>query len=199
MSVDSVVEGAGWALVAVFALAATEKGTSLWTRSAAWHPVMLSNRFRRRWAGPLMAAALVADLLTVVLLVVLPLAGAVTAAVLVAVYTAAAMPVHTAGRGPCRCFWRVLNTTTRPALLGRNAALLALAVTVAVGAPTGRGPSGIAAGAGLLAGLAALAAVLDARPGPAAPRASAAEHGRGRALGITDAAFEAPPHGGELP
>lgn len=200
MLVDSAIEGARWALIAVFVLAVTEKGTSLWTRAAAWHPLMLVSPVRRRRARPLMAAALVADLATVVLLALIPVAGAVTAALLVAAYTALAMPVHSAGQGACRCFWKVLNTTTKPALLARNAVLLVLALTVALRAPVEAQPAGLAVGAGLLAGLAALVAVLDPRSRPSATRAPAVEQRRVEpAFGTTDAVFGAPPHGGELP
>jgi hypothetical protein len=201
MLVDSVVEGARWALIAVFVLAVTEKGTSLWTRAAAWHPLMLVSSVRRRRAHALMAAALIADFVTVALLVLFPVAGAVGAGLLAAAYTALAFPVHAAGQGGCRCFWRVLNTTTKPALLARNAVLLALALTVAFRAPAATEPAGLAVGAGLLAGLAALVAVLDARARPSATRVPAVEQRRvepGR-LAMTDAAFGAPPHGGELP
>jgi hypothetical protein len=195
MLVDPAVEGARWALIVVFVLAVTEKGTSVWTRTAAWHPLMLVSAVRRRRARRLMAVALLADLATVVLLVLFPVAGAVSAASLVAAYTALALPVHAAGQSQCRCFWRVLNSATKPALLARNAVLLALAVTVALRMPVDAGGAGLAVGAALLLGLAALVAVLDARRVPAVDQRRV-EPAR---LAITDAAFGAPPHGGELP
>lgn len=47
-----LADGARWALVTVFALAAAEKAQTLFHRSAAWHPVILARaRWRRQAAA----------------------------------------------------------------------------------------------------------------------------------------------------
>lgn len=200
MAIEAILDGARWVLIAVFALSVVEKATTLWTRSAAWHPVMLVSRGRRRHATPLMATALVADAATVVLLGLLPSVGAIAASVLLAAYTVLALPIHSGGRGICRCFWKILDTTTKPAFLGRNAVLATLATTVAAQPPSRAGSAGAAFGAALLVGLAALVAGLDALFRPA-KRTGPVERARSeRVSEVSDAAFGAPPQkGGEMP
>jgi methylamine utilization protein MauE len=122
---QAVADLARWSLVVVFALAATEKTDTLRSRSAAWHPVLLSNDRLRRHATPLIAASLTADGFAIVLLVLLPRAGAAVSAVLVVLYSLTAWNAHF--QADCRCFWRVLNTSSRVGFLGRNCALLVLA------------------------------------------------------------------------
>ena len=61
MSIEAIFDGVRWVLIAVFAFSIIEKAATLWTRSAAWHPVMLVSRGRRRHATTLMATALVAE------------------------------------------------------------------------------------------------------------------------------------------
>jgi hypothetical protein len=198
----SVVEGARWALTAVFVLSAVEKGQTLWARSAAWHPLMLVSPTRRRYATALMSAALIADLAVIVLLAVLPAIGGPAAGALVAAYTWLALPVHSRGAGSCRCLWKLLDSKTRLALLGRNVVLFALALAVTLSWSSTAGVAGFAYGAGLLVGLAALVAGLDARPGSPATTQRQASPGRGeRASGdeLADAAYATPsPRGGTL-
>ena len=158
---DSIADGARCALMIVFILAATEKGQTLWARSAAWHPVMLVNRARRGRATALMSAALIADLAVVVLLVFLPVVGGVVAAVLVAAYTTLALPVHSGGRSSCRCLWKIFDTTTRPALVGRNASVFVWGLAATFSRSPGVDAGGVLYGAALLGGLGTLVAVLE--------------------------------------
>ena len=87
MFLDGAADGARWVLVIVFVLAAIEKASTLRSRSAAWHPVILVSARRRRHGGVLIAASLMADALAVGRLVSAPLAGAVFGAVLIAGYS----------------------------------------------------------------------------------------------------------------
>jgi hypothetical protein len=200
VAIEAVLDGVRWVLIAVFALSIIEKAATLWTRSAAWHPVMLVSRGRRRHATTLMATALVADAATIVLLGLLPSVGAIAAGVLLAAYTVLALPIPSGGRGTCRCFWKVLDTTTKPAFLGRNAVLAALTTTVAAAPPSRAGLAGVAFGAVLLVGLATLVAGLNALFRPVK---STGQAERARAEGdaeLSDAAFAAlPQKGGEMP
>jgi hypothetical protein len=158
-----MAEGARWLLVVVFALAAVEKGATLWTRSVAWHPVMLVSRARRRHATTLMGAALAADLVAVALLLAVPVAGAAAGAALVVAYSILSLPVH-GGRqsvGSCRCFWKVLNTTTRRGLLVRNVLLAAFALAAAAVPPATVTLAGLAAGGVLLGVVVAVVAATE--------------------------------------
>lgn len=195
MAGESVLDGVRWLLVAVFALSAVEKGASLWTRSASWHPVMLVSPARRRHARWLMGAALAADLATIALLAAAPLAGAVATAALVATYTGVAFPVHGRPGQSCRCFWELLDTTTRTSFLVRNGVLVALAAAVAAWAPHGTGVAAVGYGAAFAVVLIAAVAVVDAlvRRGTAIrPRGGPERAGSERAFRIGDAAYGAP-------
>jgi hypothetical protein len=62
MEVRSLLaDGARWALVAVFALAAAEKAETLLQRAAAWHPVMPPGRWRRH-ATALIGGSILTDI-----------------------------------------------------------------------------------------------------------------------------------------
>ena len=130
----AIADGARWALVAVFALAAAEKAETLLHRAAAWHPVMLLGRVRRRHATALMATSLVLDVLALSLLIVLPLPGALISAGLVSAYTAAVRRLPEAAGG-CRCLWRFFEVRTRQELMVRNLILGLLAGVVASSSP----------------------------------------------------------------
>jgi methylamine utilization protein MauE len=136
MSAVSVADGARWALVAVFALAAVEKFSSLHSGTAAWHPVMLVSRRRRQAAKTLMGSSLCADILAILLLLISPLAGGLLSIALVAAYSVAGKRVHmSTDNDGCRCFWRILNTSTGSGFVVRNAFLVALAASVATLSP----------------------------------------------------------------
>jgi hypothetical protein len=145
-----LADGARWALVVVFSLAAVEKAQTLLHRSAAWHPVMLAHPRWRRHATALMGASLLGDIGAVAALVLRPAWGGVAAAVLLGSYSLAARGVHGSGGGEdCRCLWKVLRTTTWRGLLARNLGLLWLAGLAATG-PEASSLRGVAAGALLL-------------------------------------------------
>jgi hypothetical protein len=113
-------------LLLVFALAAFEKLTTLLTRSAAWHPVLVMGRRRRRYASRLIAASLVADGFVLITLVASPTVGALVASTLVITYTAAGLGASHSQEG-CRCFWRAFNSSTSAGMVARNACLILLA------------------------------------------------------------------------
>jgi hypothetical protein len=166
---ELVADGARWLLAAVLVLAVLEKSASLWTRSAAWHPLMLVSPGRRRHAASLMVAALCCDIVAVGLLLAAPVVGSAVAAALVVAYSVLALPVHgRGGLGSCRCFWKMLNTSTRAGLLARNALLVACALVIAAYPPEALTLAGLAVGGCLLAVVAAMVAVAD-RPGAAQP------------------------------
>jgi hypothetical protein len=124
---------------------------------------MLAGARRRRHAGPLMAAALAADVAVTVLLLMVPVSGGIAAAALVSAYSILALAILDGRTSPgtCRCFWKVLNTTTPGGLLARNALLIVLAITVAVGGPEGLTASQIAAGGVVMAAAAGIARLGD--------------------------------------
>lgn len=133
---DAAADGGRWVLVVMLALAAIEKGASLHSRSAAWHPVMLVSSRRRQHAAKLLTISLVADVAAIALLVFDPKIGALASGALILLYTVAAIRVHgEAGGGDCRCFWKFLNVRTRKGLAARNATLLGLTAGVAIGRP----------------------------------------------------------------
>ena len=150
MEPRDLADGARWALVVAFSLAAVEKAETLLHRAAAWHPVILAHPAWRRHAAVLMGASLLADLAAVAALLIRPVSGALLAAALVGVYSVAARGVHGSGGGEDRrCLWRVLQTRTWRGLLARNLGLLCLAGLAAVG-PEAASLRGVAAGALLL-------------------------------------------------
>ncbi len=145
-----IADGARWALVVLFSLAALEKVTTLHSRAAAWHPIMLVSRFRREHASVLVAVSLVADVGALLLLAVRPKVGAALCIALIVIYSTAGVGMHAkAGDAGCRCFWKVMNTSARTGLIARNALLVASAALVLVGAPR-VSMGGLAIGAGLL-------------------------------------------------
>ena len=138
MEPRDLADGARWALVVVFGLAAAEKAETLLHRAAAWHPVILARARWRRHAAALIGAPLLADLAAVAALLIRPVSGAVLAAALVAVYSLAARGVHGWGGGDdCRCLWEVLRTRTWRGPVGRNLALPHLAAMAWIGRPEG--------------------------------------------------------------
>lgn len=163
MTVDSgLLQGASWALGAVFVLSAAEKAQALRLRSAAWHPVMLISQRRRERATVLMAVGLAADLAIVALLAVSPRVGGPVAALLLLTYTWLAWPIAAHG-GSCRCLWRVLDVQTQTALLCRNAALVVVALVTGVASPSAPRLEPLLYAAALLLALAALVRWLNAR------------------------------------
>jgi hypothetical protein len=161
-----LADGARWALVVVFGLAAAEKAETLLHRAAAWHPVILARARWRRHAAALIGAPLLADLAAVAALLIRPVSGAVLAAALVAVYSLAARGVHGSGGGDdCRCLWKVLRTRTWRGPVGRNLALPHLAAMAWIGRPEGS-LEGAVLGALLLVLLGAVTSRLDRVGGP---------------------------------
>lgn len=147
-------DGARWVLVAVFSLAAIEKGETLRARSAAWHPIMLMGPRRRRHSTVLMSSSLMGDLATVGLLVGWPMFGGVLSVVLILLYTVAALGMHSREeRTDCRCFWRFMSTSTSLGLIARNALLAGLAALVV-------SVTSVPSGAGVLAGVTLLVLIV---------------------------------------
>lgn len=141
----SVADGARWVLVAVFGLATAEKLDSLLRRSAAWHPVILAGRLRRRFAQPLMLASLMVDCTVVVLLSISPSHGALVAMAAVGIYTLAGLRVPLAADG-CRCLWKTLDTSSSVAFVARNLVFVCLAVGVYLFRPDPRIAGAVSAG-----------------------------------------------------
>jgi hypothetical protein len=130
-----LADASRWALVMVWTLATIEKASSLLRGSSAWHPLIVINPWRRSHAKELFASALVADVATLSLLSVAPRPGGVASASLIALYSAASLSAPPSLADGCHCFWRVLDATSRPALIARNAVLIALSLWVAVIVP----------------------------------------------------------------
>jgi hypothetical protein len=131
-----VADGIRWLLAGLLSLAAAEKALVLLHRSAAWHPVILVARWRRRWARQLVTAGLALDVGATLALAVVPTVGGPAAASLTAVYWGAAWGLHgLGGASGCQCFFGVLNTSSRTALSIRNATIIALGILVAVTRP----------------------------------------------------------------
>ncbi len=121
LGLDSLADGARWLLILAFLLAGVEKAITLHSRSAAWHPVMLVSKWRRRNAVRLMQLSLASDVLVVALLVGSPSLGALTSSALLIAYSVSAATVHSSGRsGGCRCVWGLLNATTKVGLALRT-------------------------------------------------------------------------------
>jgi hypothetical protein len=159
-SLETAVDAGRWVLTVVFSLAVVEKISALATRSAAWHPVMLLSPLRRRFAGLLIGASLVADLLTVGLLLMLPSVGGAMSMTLTLAYTIAARDVHYVSDQGCRCFWKLPSTSTRAGLFFRNSLLLLLGALVATKPPSISG-EGLAGGALLLGVILAAHRIVD--------------------------------------
>lgn len=134
---EFAAQGARWVLVVAFVLSAAEKAKTLGTRASSWHPTMLRSPWRRSHATRLMSIALVGDACAVFMLIVLPAAGALLSAGLLAVYTVVSVSSRRlSGRQACQCFARFLNTTTRRGDLSRNLSLLLLSAAAALATPT---------------------------------------------------------------
>lgn len=132
----------------------------LWTRSSAWHPVLLASSFRRRHASPLVGLALLADVGAMGLLLTDAASGGVLASGVIAVYTGAGLAAHGASTtSGCRCMWRVLNTSTKAAFLLRNTLLMFASAAVAVAPPGSIARPGLVAA---VIGLIVLALILRA-------------------------------------
>lgn len=138
-------------MVIILTAGAAEKAASLLRGASAWHPVMLQRGWSRRNATPLMAAALVTDILVIVALLLRPPYGAVAAFCLVTLYTVAGVGVYRAGHERCSCLMGLLEAASTTAFLTRNAAILGAATLVGVLSvlhgehisPTAGGPAAI--------------------------------------------------------
>lgn len=135
MGTESIAHGAEATMVFVFLLAAVEKITTLRRHTAAWHPALLTKPWRRRFATPLLTAALTTDLAIAVLLLWMPVIGAAVAIGALLSYSIAGLATHGSGLGNCQCFLGPLNTSTRMGLASRNAMLTLLALSVLILAP----------------------------------------------------------------
>jgi hypothetical protein len=134
----------------VFSLAGLEKVSRLRSHAAAWHPIMLMSRYRRRHATTLIALSLVGDVAAVLLLAIWPAGGAQLCIALLAIYSTAAIRVHAeAEDAACQCFWKFMNTYTKTGLIVRNALLVASAALVLVRTPRAS-IGGLATGGALL-------------------------------------------------
>jgi hypothetical protein len=132
-SLAAASDGARWVLVIVFGLASLEKALTLRARAQSWHPVVLALGRVRRHATALFASSLTADLISIALLTLQPRGGAVAAILLISIYTVAAFGMHNGSQAKeCRCFWKILNTSSRLPLVTRNALLLTFGLMVAL-------------------------------------------------------------------
>ncbi len=159
MILESIADGARWAVLMAFALSAIEKATTIWTRSSAWHPVMMPSPWRRRHAMPLMLAALILDCAVSLTLVFRPTIGGFAALVTLGTYTLVARTLHrdkSESGQTCRCFWRLLDATTSRGLVFRNAALALCAVGAVVSQPSQSSVWSVVWAAAILTSLVAL-------------------------------------------
>lgn len=156
-------DGARWLVMAIFALSLGERITLLRSKSSRWHPVMLAYPLLRRHAPLWTALALVADAMVLGLMVISPSSGAPMAIALVVAYSLLALHARPGPEGHCRCFWKVLNTATRLALLVRNSVVIGLAVLV-VAQPPRLSVSGLALGAIFMVCLMAITRLTDQSP-----------------------------------
>lgn len=154
MSVDLLADSARWFLVLAFLLALGEKGLVLARRATSWHPVIVVSSWRRRHAGLLITSALLADAVSVVLLLLRPSLGAACAIGLVIVYSASAWKARLDADG-CRCFLGLLDASSRRAMLLRNGCLASFGLMVVGWSPSDTW-EGLVGGALLLASMAAL-------------------------------------------
>ncbi len=124
-------------MICLFGLAGLEKGDLLRTRTARWHPILMASPQTRRWANPLVTVSLLLDIAAVTLLLLNPPSGAAISLSLIALYTLAALATssrdHTQS---CRCFYKVMNTRTRTALVFRNVSLIAFLTLIAATKPS---------------------------------------------------------------
>jgi hypothetical protein len=173
----SIADGSRWALTCAFALSSLEKLGTLKSGAAAWQPVILGSDRRRRHARSLIAASLVADLITMLTLLLRASSGAAMSASLIVLYTWAYVGLR--GRSGvqedgCHCFWGVMNTRTLRGLICRNSALLGLALLVMAVTPSisVRSPMWTLALLGMVPSIAAIADSWGRDAEGAAPKAS---------------------------
>jgi Methylamine utilisation protein MauE len=155
-------------LQAVFLLAAVDVAKVLASGSGRWHPMILASPWRRARADLLLAASLVADITSLILVEFAPRVGAVLIGVLLVVYTGAARRVHSSGPGRgCRCLGRFMNTSSLPGLVARNAFLLGFVFLTFFGShdPGGDWISDLAIGAILTTAVAGVTHLVDVRAG----------------------------------
>lgn len=126
-----------------FFSALVEKAVSLARHAESWHPVILANRFLRGRPRSAMVSSLVLDVLVLLGLVARPIVGGILAVVAILTYSIAGSRVHSFDSG-CRCFWRILETTSRTGFLARNGLLLAMGLLVIADVPEQIGVLGIA-------------------------------------------------------
>jgi hypothetical protein len=133
-------------LLVVYGLAAGEKIGLLRDQSAQWHPTLSHRRLLRRFATPIVLAALVGDLATTTLILAsllgapwkLAQEAAALSLVLLGIYTAGGLFSHTGNDTNCACLGLLLDTRTREGLLVRNllfAAASAILLTHSTVAP----------------------------------------------------------------
>jgi hypothetical protein len=132
----ALAPGARLALMFLFLLSGAEKALTLRARSAAWHPVILANPVLRPHAALWATASLAWDVTAAILVVLWPTVGLTLCASALLVYTAVGGRVQTSRGETCRCFWKLLDTSSRSGLIIRNVSLLAL---VLLGAMTQTG------------------------------------------------------------
>lgn len=133
MSID-LAPPVAMALVFAFSLSTIDKAILVMSRSAAWHPMFVGGRLRRRFSLHLVIAALFADGATVLLLMIRPGLGGIIAAVVIACYTVAYFAWGPArSSGSCRCFaFGFAAAGDRLSVAARNGVLLGLAILVAL-------------------------------------------------------------------
>lgn len=106
-----------------------------------------------------MLGSLLADTAAVLLLALAPVVGSALVLGLLAIYTMAGVGVH-AGDGSCRCFWRIMNTSTAGGFVVRNVLLAAIA-SIALVAPRETGTAEFIVAVSYLALVTVSARVLD--------------------------------------
>jgi hypothetical protein len=132
-----VGSGALALVICLFGLAGLEKGNLLRTRTARWHPILMVSPRTRRWADPLITMSLLMDVAAITLLLLNPRFGAAISMGLVAIYTLAALATSSGNHTQsCRCFYKVLDTRTRAALVFRNISLVACLTLIVATEPS---------------------------------------------------------------
>ncbi len=150
MTKEVAIDALRWALTGVFVLSALEKTQTLAARSAAWHPVMMTSKFRQTHARVFIAVALIADISAASLLVVNHLVGGPLAAALVLAYSWFGREVYFEGNDDCRCFWRLLRPWDLRSFLTRNGVLVLAGLAVG-SSPTDISATGFGGGFVLIA------------------------------------------------